>query len=151
MPTSPAINRLTHTFYTVQDEADRRRVAGGGDPWPSGLPRALLGRGLYCWADRHQAESYRNRLISRGVAVVAVLQLMIDGAVCDGLATLDLTVKTDAEQESWMDEYSEYTSVPPRKPHGFDHVIRETYNVGREHYFSPAAFTRFRIVSSSGR
>lgn len=150
---SPEVRRAEATslvFYTVQSEADRQRLRGGGEPWPDGLPRAVFGPGLYCWESLGQATFYEGRLRSRGIQGLAVLALSIERVTYGTLRTVDLTVLSDADRDQWLDVYSEYTTRPPRTPHGYEHVIRETYNVGREFYFSPSTFGQFRAAAGDG-
>lgn len=130
-------------YYTVQDRSDRERLAAGGDPWPRGLPRAVLGPGFYCWSTLRQAEKYRRLLVGHGADDVEVVRYAINRSNLKALRTLDLRTMSNDELEAWLQEYSEYTYSPPPKPHGFDCVVRKTGNVGQEHHFSPDTFRRF--------
>jgi hypothetical protein len=134
------------TFHTVQDRADRQRLAGGGIPWPIGLPRAVLGAGFYCWSTRRQAVKYRRLLQDTGARDIEIIRYVIRLADLDALHCLDLFGWSDEKIEEWMEIHSEYTLTPPASPHGVDHIVRETGNVGKEHFFSPRAFRLFREI-----
>jgi hypothetical protein len=134
----------TQVFYSVQSPHDQRRLATGGEPWPAGLPRAVLGPGFYCWPTWSQANRYRLLLARTGGLQLLIIRYEVRLSGLKKLRTLDLTKMRDAELDQWMDRYSEYTQSGVRQPHGYDHLVRQTVNVGVEHYFSPTAFRLFK-------
>ena len=129
-------------FYSVQDSANTSRLSAGGEPWPTGLSKALLGEGFYAWGTTDQAEAYLGTLEARGATGLSIIQARISEAAYVGLRTLDLRTLDDMSLEAWMDEYSLYGRGAA---HGLDHIIRETGNFGPEYYFSKDVFQLFRL------
>ena len=73
-----------------------------------------------------------------------MIRFDIAEADLDDLNTLDLTALTDDEANSWLYTHSAWAHPVSRRPHRYAHVIRGTHNGNPEHYFTPAAFARFR-------
>ena len=113
-----------------------------GVPWPEGLPRAVIGAGFYCWPAYGQAFRYRKLLRNTGARDLKIVRYEIERVELGHFRSLDLTKLLDDEIHAWMSVHSEYGSGPIQ-PHGYDWVIRETNNVGKESYFSPSAFAFF--------
>ena len=142
-PVLSAATGGTRTFYTVQSEADAARLATGGTPWPAGETKSILGEGLYSWGTRSQAEQYLGILNRNGASGLRILESGISEADYQGLNSLDLRTLSDESQEAWMESHSLYGSNPV--PHGLDHVIRETSQVGPEYFFSKDIFHLFHF------
>ena len=128
-------------FYSVQNQADRvRLVEGGGEPWPTGVSKSLLGEGFYAWGNIGQAQAYLANLASRGATGLNILQGKIGDLQYRGLNTLDLRTLSDPALESWMERFSLYGEGAA---HGYEHVIRLTGNFGPEFFFSKEVFNLF--------
>jgi RHS repeat-associated protein len=132
----------SRTFFTVQNEAEAARLISGGNPWPTGVSKSLLGEGLYTWETRSQAEAYLALLEKRGVSGLRILEPTIGEVEYQGLQTLDLRTFNDAVLESWMETHSLYGQG---LSHPYQHVIRQTGNFGPEFYFSKDIFHLFRF------
>jgi dipeptidyl aminopeptidase/acylaminoacyl peptidase len=130
------------TFYSVQDEANVARLYAGGEPWPVGTSRSLLGEGFYTWGTRSQAEAYCATLEEHGATGLRILEARVSEAAYRALRTLDLRSLDDATLNAWMDTYSQYGAGGT---HGAEHIIRETGNFGPEFYFAKAVFHLFRL------
>ena len=140
---SRALNRLpgrSRVFYTVQDAKDIARLRAGGEPWPTEPMRTLLGEGVYTWATKRQARSYLKSKIESGVSDAQVLKIQILKKDYSNLKTLDLRKMSDEARGTWLDEFSLYGKG---NGHGYDHIVRETWNFGPEFYFSKSVFHLF--------
>ncbi len=130
-------------FYSVQSKQDAQRLAGAGEPWPTGLQRSNLGIGLYAWESRVTAEHYGKLLENRGASDLAIVCYEIYQGDLMALKALDLTRMTDEEVDDWMERFSHYGNA---EPHEWEYVIRAT-DKGTEHYFAADVFAKFREVS----
>ncbi len=130
------------TFYSVQSAEDAARLAGGGEPWPSGLRRANIGAGFYAWESRETAEQYRAVLERHGATDLRIVTYEIADDALRGLNTLDLTRLSDEDVTAWLEKHSHYGDAAP---HGFEHVIRSTH-VGAEHFFAAEVFPMLKEV-----
>src|SRR5579862_4204369 len=127
-------------FFTVQSRSDAVRLTAGGAPWPAGLQRANLGQGLYAWETLLEADVYRQVLLRHGANDLVILTYEAADIDIGGFAKLDLTQLSDDDVNVWMAQYSRYGQG---LRHGFEYVVRNT-DMGKEHYFAPAAFAKLR-------
>jgi RHS repeat-associated protein len=125
-------------FYSVQDEADARRlVENGGEPWPTGTShgsaRAEFGPGLYTWETREDAEKYLAGQQAKG-ADVSILEHRISEEDYGRLKSADLTkMDDDTATDIWNSGGN----------HGYDHVRRMTGRYGVENYFRAGVYGHF--------
>jgi RHS repeat-associated protein len=129
-------------FFSVQDDVHAARLRSGGGAWPFGVSKSLLGEGFYTWRTRAQAESYKALLEKHGATGLNILEARIGAAQYRGLKKLDLRTLSDDALDAWMDDYSLYGAG---KPHGLEHVIRQTGNFGPEYFFSKEIFHYFKF------
>lgn len=130
------------TFYSVQSAADATRLAGGGQPWPTGLQRANLGIGFYAWDSRETAEQYLLVLLKHGATGLRIVTYEIPDTVLARLKTLDLTLLGDDEVTDFLTRYSQYGDG---EPHDWEYIQRLT-DKGKEHYFAASVFAQLREV-----
>jgi hypothetical protein len=131
------------TFYAVLNHTDVARLAGGGEPWPTGLLKANLGPGFYAWETRADAKRYLDRLQEHGATDLQIVSYRIAHNALTNLKTLDMRNMSDDAINDWMAGHSHYGGDHP-EPHGYQHVIRNTGMGAPEHYFSSDVFHFFR-------
>lgn len=133
----------SRVFYTVQSEADERRLRSDGTPWPTEDQRAHLGEGVYSWDKRRHAEEYRQRL-RRKTGGLRIIAFRISKRVLQSLPQIDLNALGDPGADAWFRRYSRLSNENA-PPHGFSYVRRGTGNFGDEHFFAKTVFRHLRF------
>jgi hypothetical protein len=146
------LNRQKKVFYSVQSSADGVRLARGGQPWPTGLVRSLLGSGFYCFDNLAAAKAYfglkRQRLIDAELnpTSIQIYAFEVNYQNLNVFLKFDVRKLSDDDATEWLKRYSKAPGRIPQN-HSYQYIIRTTGNYGVEYYFSPSAFSYFQMVN----
>ncbi|MFN3197645.1 MAG: RHS repeat domain-containing protein [Bradymonadia bacterium] len=133
----------SRSFFTVQNTDDAKRLAAGGDPWPSAAHRAHIGEGAYTFDSKAAAEAYLKRLkghVPDGVDL-HIVELRIGEAELGRLKAIDLR-GNDSLAVQFVSRHSRLYGQG--LPHEYQYVIRPT-SIAPEHFFPKSVLDLFNI------